>query len=345
MRALQIPNGYFHLWHSYLNHQGIDPYSLMGMQQHQHVIEKILSAPIAQQSSYPLFWEMIEITKQQLQRPQLIFEMARDVKPEHFGVLGYMATRSNSLAEALDYILRFSRLVIDGDEIIPMQMHNDDQNLVLSWPYIHDDFNLINEMTNALMIELARKIIPLVQFPLQCVAFAHPAQMAFYHYQKFYGCDVIFDQAEYFLVVSTESLNLKLQQADPSLLQLLIKQAEEAIASKPNNENIARQLHLIIAEYLKIQQQAPKIEDLAQELHVSVRTLQRQLNDLETSFKKILEMERMKHCDKLLSQNLSLTEIAMQLGYSDQSALARAYKAFSGQTLQQRKKIMKDEKH
>jgi hypothetical protein len=42
--------------------------------------------------------------------------MAELIRPEHFGVLGYMATRSNSVAEALQYIMKFSRLVIDGAE-------------------------------------------------------------------------------------------------------------------------------------------------------------------------------------------------------------------------------------
>ena len=46
----------------------------------------------------------------------------------------------------------------------------------------------------------------------------------------------------------------------------------------------------------------------------------------------------MKRCEILLSQNESLTAIADQLGYSDQSALARAYKNLTGQTLLTRKK-------
>jgi AraC-like DNA-binding protein len=39
-----------------------------------------------------------------------------------------------------------------------------------------------------------------------------------------------------------------------------------------------------------------------------------------------------------LQQGLGLTEIAEQLDYSDQSALARAYKAATGQTLLERRK-------
>lgn len=338
MKDLQIPNGYFHLWAVYLNEQQLDLLSSISFQPIKAQIEAVLSAPIAQQSSYVLFREMIELTQRHLDRPQLIYEMAHYIRPEHFGVLGYMATRSASVAEALQYILRFNRLVIDGDEISPMKMQQHQDRFSLSWPFLSDDYDLINEMTTAFMISLARQIVPLQQFPLNSIAFAHAPKMPVYHYQKFYGCEVSFNQPEYLICMSIGSLDLKLQQPDPSLIQFLIQQAEDAIANKAQHQNIAHKMHLIVAEYLRIRQQVPKIEVIAHELHVSVRTLQRQLSDLNTSFKQILEIERMQYCEKLLQKALSLTEIAMQLGYSDQSALARAYKAYTGQTLLQAKK-------
>lgn len=342
MKELHIPNGYFHLWRTYLAEQKIDALALSSLHAEHVQIEQVLALPIATQSSYSLFKIIIKKTQMELDRPQLIFEMAQYVRPEHFGVLGYMATRSNSVAEALQYILKFSRLVIDGDEITPIQMQQLDQSLILSWAFIDEEYNLINELTNALMVHLARQILPLDELPFLRVEFAHTKQMALYHYLKFYQCDVIFEQPEYRLVLNTGSLSLKLEHADASLMQLLIQQAEDAIASKPRYQTIARQLHLIVAEYLKIQQQAPKIQDIAQELHVSVRTLQRQLNELNTSFKRILELERMTQCEKLLVKGEHLTEIARRLGYSDQSALARAYKAYSQQTLVEARKRHKD---
>lgn len=74
---------------------------------------------------------------------------------------------------------------------------------------------------------------------------------------------------------------------------------------------------------------------------MSSRSLQRYLSEQGSSFKKLLEQERMKRCETLLQQGLSLTEIAQQLDYSDQSALARAYEAATGQTLLQARKLFK----
>lgn len=341
MNEILIANGFYHLWQTYLFEQGIDWQHIDFLKDERSQLTHILSLPIDTQSSYTLFFQVIEKTKQALNCPHIVFEMARYVRPEHFGVLGYMAARSNTVAEALQYIGRFSRLVIDGDEITPMQVRRKDDVVYLCWPFLQEKYCLISELTNALMVCLARQIVPDYQFPLQCVHFAHSPQIAVYHYQKFYACDVLFNQPEYCFGLSLSGLNLKLLQADPSLMQLLVRQAEDAIASKPRFETVAEHLHLLVAEYLRLKEQAPKIDEIAQELHISIRTLQRQLNDLDTSFKKIVEIERMKRCEHFLQNNIHFTDIAMRLGYSDQSALARAYKAHSGQTLLQRKQELK----
>lgn len=341
MKDVHIPNGYFHLWYRYICEFHLDQILLLKIAKDRTQLDEILERPLAGQSSHAFFIGLIEHTHQ-VAAPDFIFQMAQYVKPEHFGVLGYMATRSGSVAEALQYILKFSRLVIDGDDIMPMHIQQEGGCLKLSWPLISDEHCWINEITMAMMIQLARQILPESALPLEKVLLAHEPLMANYHYQKFYGCEVVFNNSEYALLLSLESLMLKPQQADPSLIHLLIQQAEDAIAAKKQHYALDQQLHLIVAEYLKLKQTVPKIEDIAHELHLSVRTLQRQLGILNTSFKKIIEIERMNRCENLLLHHLSLTEIALELGYSDQSALARAYKASRGHTLLERKKMLKN---
>jgi len=341
VQELQIPNGYFQLLQMYFQQQGVDLFSLACLEQHQVQLRYVLSLPIDSQSTYSFFAEVMQLTQKQMNCPQLVFEMACLIRPEHFGVLGYMATRSNSVAEALQYVIRFSRLVIDGADVSPIQMYQRNKKIGLSWP-LHDlKYALLNEMTMACMVHLARQIFPAEKIELLQVNFAHSPQMADDHYQRFFDCKVAFKQPNYSFEISAENLWLKSELADPSLMQLLLRQAEDAIAAKPHYENLLLHIQQKLAEYLRVKEQTPKIEWLADELHVSVRTLQRQLHEQKTSFKKMLETERMKRCEQLLQHNTSLTDIAMRLGYSDQSALARAYKAYSGQTLLQRKQQLK----
>ena len=338
---IKISNGYFQLWDAFLKQNQVDWKRLDLVQAQQKMLQHILKQPIDQQSCYAFFMQLIEATRQHFNCPNLAFAMAKCVHPAHFGLLGYMASRSESLAQALDYAVRFSRLVIDGAHLAQMQYVHDGQTIRLFFPLQDEKYIFLHEMTLAAMFYLAKQFVALDPLPLLQMSFVNAPQIPLRYYQEFYQCKLKFEQALYEVVFSTALLLLKPQQADANLIQLLVKQAEETLLQRTQLITVAQQLQFIIAEYLKLKQQAPKIEDIAQELHLSVRTLQRQLSQLNTSFKSILEQERMQRCKYLLRQQRSFTDIALDLGYSDQSALARAYKAYSGYTLLQQKQQLK----
>ncbi len=334
---IQISNGYFQLWQAYLKQQQIDLNDLKLADDQLQQLEQILQEPMDRLSPYSFFIKLIELTKMRLDRADIAFEMAKCISPANFGLLGYMASRSENLAQALEYVVRFSRLVIDGNKITSLQYQQNGNQIRLHCPLSHENFIFLHELTFAAMLHLARQFVPIGHFPILKMGFVHKPLVALKYYQDFYKCELAFEQPEYEIIFSDDVLALKPEQADPNLIQFLVNQAESLMQQRSVQSNVADQLHFIIAEYLKLRQQAPKIEDIAQELHVSVRTLQRQLAQCDSSFKRILESERMKRCDFLLAQHKSLMDIALELGYSDQSALARAYKAFTGQTLLQKK--------
>ncbi|OTG63165.1 AraC family transcriptional regulator [Acinetobacter silvestris] len=338
---IKISNGYFQLWKAFLQQNQMDWETFGFTPEKQTLLEDIFNQPIDQQASYTFFMELISATRQHLDCDNLAFAMAKCINPAHFGLLGYMASRSENLAQALEYVIRFSRLVIDGAHLKQMQYVHEGQTIRMFFPLSDENYIFLHEITLAAMLYLAKQLVPLKQLPLLQMSFVHAPQLPLKYYQDFYQCKLKFEQPLYEVVFSTEILSFKPEQADPNLIQLLVKQAEESLLQRAQLTTVAQHLQFIIAEYLKLEQQAPKIEDIAQELHMSVRTLQRQLSQLQTSFKLILEEERMKRCEYLLTQNLSLTNIALDLGYSDQSALARAYKAYRGQTLLQKKQQLK----
>lgn len=338
MQDVYISNGYIQLWASYLRSQGIEPLTADFLQEFQHELGSRLEQPFDTQVPLALLNRIIFTTQKHLKRPQLIFDIVDAIRPEHFGLLGYMASKSQDLAEMIGYIMRFQRLVIDGNELVPVQLKQSDNEIELCWAFLDEKYNLLNELTMAAMLQLARSILEHHQLLLKQVNFAHKPKMAAKHVQHFFAAPISFAQDHYGFIIDVQGLNLKSEQPDPMLLQLLLQQAEQAIATKPQVESTVQHAQKRIAEHLQNKQKVMKIKQLADVLNLSVRTLQRQLNDEGTSFKKLLEHERIKRCDALLAQNMSLSAIAQQLDYSDQSALARAYKAATGQTLLSRKK-------
>ena len=77
--------------------------------------------------------------------------------------------------------------------------------------------------------------------------------------------------------------------------------------------------------------EVPKIASVANALGTSVRTLQRRLSDMDESFTGILETARMTSANRLIANgDLSLNQIAQELGYSDQAHFTRAFRRWTG---------------
>lgn len=355
---LRISNGYFQLWHAYVQQRQLD-YRDLGFNATQCAkIADILSQPIDQLSTYQDFEWIVQQTQSSLKVPDLTLAMARCVRPEHFALLGYMASSSENIAQALDYVVRFHRLVVDDGStqtLLLLRQHDHIRLIYDAEDRVGMENVLLFELSFAAMLYLAQQWVQqdlrdqnavgkvsddLAILSLLQIRFAHAAQMPIADYQQFFRCPVLFNQSHYEITFSNQVLQHVPAQADPNLMKILIKTAEEAMLQRPMQAPWVEQLHLIVAQYLALRQQAPKIGEIAPVLFMSVRTMQRHLTAQNTSFHAILEQQRMIICESMLQRQASLSDIAMALGYSDQSALARAYKAATGMTLLHRKKLL-----
>ena len=75
------------------------------------------------------------------------------------------------------------------------------------------------------------------------------------------------------------------------------------------------------------------IEDCAAALRLSSRTLQKRLTEQATTFSALAEQTRIdKARQSLATKSVSISEIALDLGYSEHSCFTRAFKRWTGQT-------------
>ncbi|MGF1759354.1 helix-turn-helix transcriptional regulator [Photobacterium sagamiensis] len=72
-------------------------------------------------------------------------------------------------------------------------------------------------------------------------------------------------------------------------------------------------------------------DKVASEMLISIRTLNRRLAEVNTSYRSVVEKYKLEKVLQLLNQpNINMTEIAFQLGFSDLSAFSRAFKRWTG---------------
>lgn len=87
-----------------------------------------------------------------------------------------------------------------------------------------------------------------------------------------------------------------------------------------------------------------KLEDMAAELNMSPRTLQRRLAKLGTTHSELVIKAKMVRACQLLSQpNLKIQEIALETGFRSTSSFSRAFQRWSGIPPSEFRKTVKSE--
>lgn len=146
-------------------------------------------------------------------------------------------------------------------------------------------------------------------------------------YRRLIGLTPIFNSACNGVMVEAALLSTPLHAADPALHRL-IQQHIESLALKS-----AQQLPDLVQQLLRsfMPDGRATIEQIADYMTLSTRTLQRQLEEEGTTFQALLSSTRQTMaCRYLQDSAISISQLADLLGYSDQSAFSRAFQRWYG---------------
>ena len=125
-------------------------------------------------------------------------------------------------------------------------------------------------------------------------------------------------------------LGLKMVNADPIASQIAINQCEAELSALGERRRLSMRVRDILTHS---EQHYLSIENVAERLHMSDRTLKRQLATEGTSFSTLVDEVRYRHATSLLSRtDYTLEQIADELGYSDVANFSRAFKRWSGRS-------------
>jgi len=140
--------------------------------------------------------------------------------------------------------------------------------------------------------------------------------------------EVRFNQPCTRMIFPASYLDLPLLMADPVAAQLAREQCKRELAAMSGDASMACLVrHLVFDEV----QGFCTIEDIARKLHLTPRTLQRQLAQEGYSFNDILSERRRQRALLLIRRHdLSLEFIAEQLGYTDVTNFSRAFRRWTG---------------
>lgn len=316
MTESRVAASYVQLLYEYLASRGHDPLEVLG------------PAPLPSTHFVPLAAWQAWLARAHVLDPQpdLGLRIAQGISARHFGVVGYAALACNTLGDALQRLERYHRSVYDVNQpsvrLVP-------EGICIEWGTERGRPGaLVDETAVAALVQLTRDMTghPIT---VRAVSFVNAPPGDLRPYEVFFGGPVLFAQAATRLVMAAHDLALPLRKSDPALLALLDQQAErllQEVAAVPAAVAVWRCTLVSL-----IREGQTSLHELAQAHHMSARSLQRRLAAQGCSFQSLLDDTRRQLAEAYLRDStLELAEIALLLGYSEQSAFTRAFRHWTG---------------
>jgi len=251
-------------------------------------------------------------------------ELARFTDATSFGALGFAMMASTTLGEALSRLQRFAPV---ASSVVAFEVYTHDAlgeirieegSGAQATPQATFDFTMAI-MAGFLRIKGGRRASP------KKVHFCHKlSEEQIQDYQSFYGCELKEQQTSYSLFFDAQSLNLPSKSPASQGVSLASEKMLHSSLQQLHANDLPAWLLQKIVESLPNGE--PSLATLAQQLHISGRTLQRRLKQHNVYFKDVLDEGRQTLSRGYLKQGYSVTETAYLLGFADTSSFSRAYR-------------------
>ena len=275
------------------------------------------------------WWALLERVAQVSNDPHVGLRIGKLTQIQDVGVLGYLAASCETLGQAMQRLQRFEGLL---QQLAASSVAVDGDCIRLAWTNENGhSTDLSNEvLISGLLTVLGILIAPHRIKPV-CVEFPRKSDSGLATYEAMLGCPVQFARPQLAVRLRADNLMLPINSRDTHLMQLLEQQAATALKGLEHSDEFLIQLQKAMSRGLL--ERNASMPWVAVQLNMSVRSVYRALNERGKTFKgQLNELRQTLAQQYLADETLSLSEIALLLGYSEQSAFNRAFRQWTGST-------------
>ncbi len=270
--------------------------------------------------------QLLEAASISAKCPTFGLQMADTRQPFDFGVLDLLLSHKRTLRELLLAAVQYRHLL---NEALAIHVEDGREMVVVREEIIAEPGTSTRQATELAVGVMARTFAGLLggQWKPTSVNFTHPGPPDLSLHRRFFGCPVVFDSDFSGIVCAAEDLDRPNPNADPELVRYAESLADPLNVSGPRSIvlDVRRAIHLL----LPIEQAT--VNEVANHLHVSVRTMQRQLELADTTFSSLIEDVRQELAVRYLTNlRYPIGRVATLLGYSRQSSFTQWFTARFG---------------
>ena len=265
------------------------------------------------------------------ERPDIGFHMrtSASMRCNDFGPLGLTMKSAPTLRRSFERLDRFARLYN------PYSVFGSwDKGSEFWWTNrraaaANDGARLSNEAALGTFVSLWREANG-PEFRPKRVQFAHQPVGTLGPLEEHFRCPVVFGAEVDAIIMHQQDVDRPNLVGDQHIWRFL-RQHLEQILKTTEPDRIDREVVVQVASALS--DGVPRLEDVACQLGVGGRTLQRRLAELGHSYQSLVDEARREVALKLVGLgDHSLAEVAFLTGFSEQSSFTRAFKRWSGTT-------------
>lgn len=263
------------------------------------------------------------------QDPALGLKLGKAYRLENYGLLGYALLSAQTLGEALKIAKDFGPLsfshfeldyMIEKDEAsIIMRLNKPLDNQLMT---LYEDRDCTAIIYGSVMA-LGRS------FPIKHIDLMHEKPRDTSAYIETFQCPIKFGQAQMRIYFSTDILTIPMPLRDPETSKYCRQQCQQLLTEISCHQTLSSQIkhHLTQAN-----NGLPSFQDISEILEIPERSLRRKLAEEGYKFQHLLNEVRYEKAKNLLATNLSLSDIALRLSYSEAGNFSHAFKRWSGRS-------------
>jgi AraC-like DNA-binding protein len=243
--------------------------------------------------------------------------------------LGSLAAyHARDYRDALTRQARFHQLCAPAE--MRIQERKDECVIELKWLYaIEEEPPLLLDMCLAVQVELGRRG---TQCPIKPkrIDLKQRRERGNAH-EEYFNCPIKFRASRNAIVLHSQDLDRPFVTYNAELLEMVQTELEKKAKGCRGETSASEQVKWLLRQMLAAGR--PDIADVARELGLSVRTLQRRIVGERTTFRDLLLGVRQELVREYLTQpGIQINEVAFRLGYEDTNSFYRAFRNWEGTT-------------
>lgn len=265
-------------------------------------------------------------------RPALGLEVGCRYRLSTFGIFGFACLSSQTLRDVITFALRYWDLSF-AFGIPVVQVTGGEVRLELRDDGVPEDVRrFVVERDLAAMFTVMRELLPVpITLTGQQFRFAEPdAEDGVRAYVDVFGVRPQFGASGNVGWFDGSLLDHPLPRADPRTVAECEAACRELVTRKRARAGLSNEVR---ERLVRLGGVDAGMDAVAGELHLSVRTLRRRLGEAGTSYRELLDEVREALAEELLATGaLSVSDVAIRLGYAESTSFIHAFRRWKGQT-------------